>query len=381
MKMIFKKAAAAIPVLAAAVTLIALDAPKSINAASETVSGGHSHSVCGNLEHEGCTHENIEFEPFPENAELIQEKSYYLTKDIVLDEQKRIFIQKGTTNICLNGYSIKKEGGQIIDINSIQGQGAVLNICDCDSRKVSGKILNTSDDSEYACISVIDQSEFNLYGGIVDGGANGMGIEVEKISDGVSQGGSANIYGGTVQTQYNCALWIDDSDTFLFVFGGKIKSNGYYAVVVTGERSNVSICGGEVIGSAADCETIYICGEEAAVTINGGSVTGENYGAAYCVYGTLNITDGEVKSESYKGSTIYNEDTLVLSGGTVSCSGYYGITNFGGGKTTISGGELKSDGSAINNLANSEVEIEGGDISSEDYSGIYNEGSACRGIG
>ncbi|MDE6580693.1 MAG: hypothetical protein K2K41_09190, partial [Ruminiclostridium sp.] len=372
MKMFLKRIVGAVSALTAAVTLIALNAPKSINAASETISGGHSHVMCGNLVHDNCTHENIEFEPFPENNEILRGKSYYLTKDIVLDKQTRIFIEQGTTNICLNGYSIKKEGGQIIDINSIQGQGAVLNICDCDSRTgVSGKIINTSDDSEYACISVIDQSEFNLYGGIVDGGANGIGIEVEKISDGVSQGGSANIYGGTVQTQYNCALWIDDSDTSLSVFGGKIKSDGYNAVVVTGERSNVLICGGEVIGSAADYETIYIYGEEAAVTINGGSITGENYGAAYCVYGTLNITGGEVKSESYKGSTIYNEDTLVLSGGTVSCSGYYGITNFGGGKTTISGGELKSDGSAINNLADSEVEIDGGDISSEDYSGIY----------
>lgn len=54
-----------------------------------------------------------------------------MTKDIELTENQRIFVEKGTTNICLNGYSIKKEGDQIIDINNIGGEYAELNICDC----------------------------------------------------------------------------------------------------------------------------------------------------------------------------------------------------------------------------------------------------------
>ena len=121
-------------------------------------------------------------------------KSYYLTKDIVLGENSRIFVEKGVSNLCLNGHSITKANGQIIDINQIDGQSAELNICDCVG---TGKIINTSPVSGYACIAVIDDSRFNLYGGCIDGG---------KLTGGavcVWNNGTLNASGGEIISDMN----------------------------------------------------------------------------------------------------------------------------------------------------------------------------------
>lgn len=121
-------------------------------------------------------------------------KSYYLTKDIVLGENSRIFVEKGVSNLCLNGHSITKANGQIIDINQIDGQSAELNICDCAG---TGKIINTSPVSGYACIAVIDDSRFNLYGGCIDGG---------KLAGGavcVWNNGTLNASGGEIISDMN----------------------------------------------------------------------------------------------------------------------------------------------------------------------------------
>lgn len=184
-------------VVAFAVTLsciLVFDMPQ--KAAAE---GTHSHKACAGTAHDGCTHGNIEFEPYPDiennGGIILRGKSYYLTKDIVLSENSRIFVEKGVSNLCLNGHSITKANGQIIDINQIDGQSAELNICDCVG---TGKIENTSETSGYACITVIDDSSFNLYSGGIDGGAQGGGIEVCNSASWIGAGGTANIYGGSV---------------------------------------------------------------------------------------------------------------------------------------------------------------------------------------
>ena len=381
MNKLIKKVVSAVTALAVTLSVaVMFDVPEKISAAAEE---SHSHKVCVGTAHDGCAHENIEFEPFPDLEDntrqpILRGKNYYLTKDIVLEGDGRIFVEKGVTNICLNGHSITKANGQIIDINQIDGQPAVLNICDCVG---TGKITNTSDVSGYACITVIDDSRFNLYGGCIDGGVQGGGIDVHNYGGAT---GAANIYGGSVQTRDNYGVWLHDYGSSLSVYGGEIRTSGYHTVYVTDEHCKASVYGGKISGSSDIYSAFCVRGEGASVDINGGEVIGQsNQGTIKCIQGTVEIKGGEVKSESQNGSCIVNFDTLIVSDGTVSCSGYYGIRNYvdyndgqvSPGKTTISGGVINSDGSAIYNYEEATVEITGGVMTSGQYSAIYNYGN------
>ena len=378
MKKFLKKVFAAVLVLPLLLSVAAIDVPwKTMAVADSNTDTVHKHKVCEGVEHDGCAHQEVEFTPFPTinagDSLVLRGQNYYLTEDVVLSGTGRIFVDKGVTNICLNGFSIKKENGEIIDINEIDGQTAELNICDCTG---NGRIENTTENGDYACISVIDDVVLNIYSGTVDG-VNSGGITIDNTNSG--RGGSVNIYGGAVRAKDNCAIWLAKSDTHLSVYGGEISSSDYYAVLVWGEGScegsTVSVYGGEIKSAADKFEALAIRAEGTSAAVYGGFVTGEKYAAAYCKQGTLNIDGGEVRSKNTTGSCIYNTDILVVSGGTVSCSGYYAINNYSGGSTTIRGGEINSDGAAINNKAGSEVKIEGGNITSEQYSGIYNYGT------
>lgn len=90
---IIKRVAAIVIALA-----VVFDVPRKIIAAAEET---HSHKACGELTHNDCTHEDIEFEPFPDDTtEILRDKSYYLTKDIVLSGNDRLFVEKGGTSGC-----------------------------------------------------------------------------------------------------------------------------------------------------------------------------------------------------------------------------------------------------------------------------------------
>jgi len=352
--------------------------PENAAAMGET-RDSHVHKVCSDLIHDNCTHEDITFEPFPgDNAHIFRSKNYYLTEDIVLGENDRIYIEGGVTNICLNGHFIKKAGGQIIDINEINGNSAALNICDCQG---GGKIENTSTDdtdaASYAAISVIDNSELNVYSGTIDGGAKGIGITVNYSSSAEDEKeGTANIYGGTVQAAEGVGVWLSASNTSLNVYGGSVTSTGNLAISANSDRCNVTVSGGDVIGNASRDEAIYIYGENTKVTISGGSVIGNNYTAILCSKGTLEIKGGEVVFKKTTGSAVKNRGTLVLSdNGKITCKGFYGIWNYDGGKAVISGGTIDSDGAAIYNSAGCEAKIEDGDILSQNYVALYNYSS------
>ena len=382
MNKIIKSVVSAVTALAVTLSVtVMFDVPEKILAAAEVT---HLHKVCVGTAHDGCAHENIEFKPYPNDSDkaiVFRGDSYYLTEDIVLSGNSRFFVEKGVANLCLNGHSIKKDNGQIIDINNIDGQRAELNICDCAG---TGKIENTSDVSGYACITVIDDSSFNLYGGCIDGGVQGGGIEVCNSASWIGSGGTANIYGGSVQTRDNYGVWLHDYGSSLSVYDGEIQASGYHTVYVTDEHCKASVYGGKISGSSDIYSAFCVRGEGASVDINGGEVIGQsNQGTIKCIQGTVEIKGGEVKSESQNGSCIVNFDTLIVSDGTVSCSGYYGIRNYvdyndgqvSPGKTTISGGVINSDGSAIYNYEEATVEITGGVMTSGQYSAIYNYGN------
>ncbi len=361
--------------------LIMFELPEKAIAAAGGSGGAHVHKACNGLAHDGCNHEDITYEPFPdyETAHIFRGKSYYLTDDVVIDtstdQGRRFFVEEGVTNICLNGFSIKKAGGEIIDIDYVRSRSATLNICDC---RGGGKIENTlnddSDDAFYAAVSVINDCELNVYGGTIDGGEKGVGVRLAKNSTDLA-GGTANIYGGAIKAADNFGVWLCDTDTSLNVYGGSITSTGCCAISVEDERCSVSISGGEVIGSANGDEAIYIKGENAKVTISGGSVIGENHTAIRCVKGTLEITGGEVKLEKASGSAITNKAAFVLSGGKITCKGNYAIENYGNANLTISGGTVKANSYILYNRPDGLASITGGNLLPDTYNFAWNNGT------
>lgn len=361
------------------------------SAAEET----HVHKECIGSDHEGCTHGDTVYKPFPyelfteDNHQVIIRENCYLTKDLVLDEVwGRIFVDSGsrdslTVNLCLNGYSIIKNDSTIIEVfgflkdgSTTESKTAILNICDCQG---GGCIKNTSENAEYSCVDVNWDSMLNLYSGTIESrSGNAIMIEGDQNNGRNDKYGSANIYGGTVRSsggsEYT-AVWLYGPNRSLNVYGGEITADGSNAVYAQGEGSRVTISGGKVIGKSDDYETVCAAGDGAVISISGGQVIGENCGAIYCKEGTVNITGGEVSTKGSTATCIYNNDALIISDGRIACDGYYAVTNRSGGKTTISGGEIKSAGAAVNNKANSEVKISGGNINSDNYAGIYNYGN------
>ncbi len=385
MNKLFKKITSLVIALVMIITPAVLFYVPNMTAAAE---GVHSHKVCGGLAHEGCTHGDIEFEPYPsDGGAILRGKNYYLTKDIVLGENQRIFVEKGVTNICLNGHSIKKEYGQIIDINNIDGQTAELNICDCTGK---GRIENISETSGYACINVIDDSTLNIYGGTIDGGAQGSGIDVESSTGTITRGGSVNIYGGVISSDNNacvyvshvtdCGCWNFEEESCqyssiansLSIYGGEMRSNGYYTIFALGKGSTVSIYRGKIIQNDDYYDALAIKGDGASATISGGQVISENSDGVYCWKGALKVNGGSINSVT--GTAIYNsEDCHVqIGGGTISSGNKDKSTIRNYGAFEISNGNIDSDSAyAIQNYENANLKISGGTVNGSGYA-LYN---------
>lgn len=126
------------------------------------------------------------------------------------------------------------------------------------------------------------------------------------------------------------------------------------------------VYGGKISGSSDNYYTIEVNGTGASLDISGGEIIGEKKFTVDCTRGTVEIKDGEVKSENTTGICIYNNDTLVVD---------YNNGEVSHGITTISGGIINSAGDAIYNGEESTVEIKGGKINSEKYYGIENYGT------
>lgn len=365
--------------------------------------GTHSHKACGGTAHEGCTHGDIEFEPYPgDRGVILRGKNYYLTKDIVLGETDRIFVEKGVSNICLNGHSIKKDNGFIIDINNIENQTAELNICDCTG---NGRIENISGESGYACISVIDDSTLNLYGGTIDGGTEGVGIDASNSEGWTGDGGSINIYGGAVHTDQDACVWLYNYDNSLSVYGGELRSSGYHTVYSYSDNSTISICGGKIIGSSDSYDTLVIYGEGALGSISGGEVISENFDGIYLRQGALKINGGTVNSaartaiynsngcevvidgsnakvsggtissDNRENSAIRNYGTFKMLNGNITGKGTYAIQNNKNGVLEISGGTVDSNKYTLYNLADGIASIKGGSITTTSSNSVWNNGT------
>ena len=152
----------------------------------------------------------------------INEGNYFLTADVTLSDSWSV--PHGITNLCLNGYTIRKADGT----GSFYGlicisEGNNLNICDC-SEHMSGTIDGgTAYETLYAFGS---DSTLSLYGGRVTGGNAGVEMEngstfrmyggsVMGLSTGVGVGenGAFRMTGGAI-TGNNMGVLVDSESTF-----------------------------------------------------------------------------------------------------------------------------------------------------------------------
>lgn len=364
MKAFYKRIVATATAAAVILTsTLVLGAPKGVSAAT----GGekHTHKICCETAHGDCAHENVEFEPFSfefdseDSQYILRGQNLYLTENIEMPEKSRLFVEKGVTNICLNGFSITKNGDEIIDINIIDGEDAVLNICDCRGGG-SIKAIPGSKEEYFECIRVIDGSVLNIYGGTISGGSDTCGIYIHSSSKNpvqAAKGGTVNIYGGKVYSEDNCAVYSDGKNNTVTVYGGEVSSDTWYSICADKGNDTVTICGGNA------SQSIY---NDAGSTleIKGGNVSSESDSAIYN-FGSLIISGGDISSVNDCAIRNYNGGESEINSGNVSSEQDYAILNFNGARLEISGGNISSAESyAIQNNNGAESEINGGIVSS-----------------
>ncbi len=109
--------------------------------------------------------------------------SYYLPENIALDGSIDI---SGDVNICLNGNIISTDTSCEAVFCFTANK---LTVCDC---RTAGKILVNDSKKNTGAVSLGNQASFDLYGGTISGGYNG-----------VNGSGAVSLYGGTITGNKN----------------------------------------------------------------------------------------------------------------------------------------------------------------------------------
>ena len=246
---------------------------------STFASGNHQHCICGKVHKKIGDHANkelIDFQPWSDSEKLPDKAgNYYLTCNVTLHnttdestyERKGWTPESGTT-ICLNGYSIILDSGNLEAI-VIKG-GQTFNITDCTGNgSITGSAGHAVSIAGKDSYWGKDEGEntFNMYN------ANIKNVSSSSIGAGVyiSDGSFFNMYGGAVSGN---------------------TTNYYAAGIFIGKNAKANIAGGKISDNKAE-------------SVNG------NYAFGGGIYnkGTLNITEKSIisgNSSSHYGGGIYN---------------------------------------------------------------------------
>lgn len=168
--------------------------------------------------------------------------SYYLSDDLKLTDEKKLNVS-GNVNICLNGHNL--------EANIIPGSGAVLNICDCAG---GGTITNSSG---HVIAFRNNGATVNIYSGTLK-----TVYEANTIIDFEGYtGNTLNLYGGTVEYEYNDICTAIGSRTLtLNLYGGKVTSKSANGIVVLSGKIN--LCGNTEITAPNGYDSIKVYGKE-----------------------------------------------------------------------------------------------------------------------
>lgn len=318
--------------------------------------GMHQHSVSTNCS--VSTGEQVTFTELNTTGGVLPEGNYYLNNDITLNRALEI---SGTTNLCLNGHTLRYGGGSLDSVITV-APDVTLNICDCgDTGSITGGKLNGI---------YIRKGTVNFYGGAITGNsAPKRGDTDPPVLDGglrpVSGGGvlivqgTFNMYGGKISNNMN-------TDAVGTAQGGGVCVGINGSSDITG--GTFHMYGGTISENASGSHGGGIaCALYTKTVIYGGTISNNTAyvgGGIDVGGGTLLIKDGEISNNTARndggGMRIYNTFSRVeLSGGRISNN----ISNGNGGGLCIDAGEfLMSGGEITNNTATSSTYGMGGGI-------------------
>lgn len=175
-------------------------------------------------------HNDITWEAWTETDRLPDTAgNYYLTEDVTLSDNW--LVPKNTTNLCLNGNSIRITKANTNAIAVYEGYSQ-LNLYNCtDGGHVEGVQISNS------------LAEFAMYGGEISG--------VNGSYGGVQNHGNFVMYGGKItQNQATFGGGVLTSGTFSMLGGeisGNISENGGAVYIIPGGRESKIIVGGSAV--------------------------------------------------------------------------------------------------------------------------------------
>ena len=245
----------------------------------------------------GHVHGDVIFQPWTDSTALPDTPgSWALDGDVTLSATWTV--PEGSTNLCLNGHTIRGTGGAVIQVPS----GAVLNLYDCQG---GGKV--TGGTSGGVSVSGI----FNMAGGAISGNSASNGGGVSVYSGGVFNMNDGSISGNTAYG--GGGVYLDPGAVFN-MSGGSISGNTATGFMGTmGGGGGVRVMGG----------TLNMTGG----SISGNSATGtmgfdQNGGGVIAINGTFRMTGGTISGNSGTATGgVYLASSPANIGGSASITG------------------------------------------------------------
>lgn len=272
---------------------------------------GHEHYLCG--EQSECAYYRnhdeesslTTFSKWDDAANLPENGSYYLTKDITLGST---WTPTGNVKLCLNGHKISgPDGADAISVPD----GIDVTITTCEGDSLAGEEAKVCHET----------------------GASGNGVNV-------AQGGTFTLYDGKI-TSNTCG--VNNAGTFIMYDGsitGNNNDNGAGGVINSG---NIKLYGGSITGnsSAADAPGSVLAQNGSTVTLGGSpKITGNTSGSEntacnlYLADGVLITVDTSNAFNGKAGVSVANQDILTdydkiitISENTVSSYSYFEADN------------------------------------------------------
>ena len=358
----------------------------------------HKHCVCGTgeLTAGNCSHEEKEWTGISDLNGITGEGYYYLTQEVTIDSAWEC--PNGVT-LCLNGYSITREGNDEQNIYDVGGNAVIkinnsISFALTDCQETVGTITHKAGVSGEG---VYNAGKFTMYNGKLSGN-NG----------GVTNQGTFEMYGGTISqntAKYGGGVYNKETGTFN-MYSGTITDNTASPVYVNYydggggvyNEGTFSMSGGHIFQNKSTNYGGGVNNGSGTFEMSGGEIskntTTNRGGGVFNKGGTFIMSDAAKISENkamYGGGVYKESGTFTMSGGTITGNIAAGSSTYasGGGvynqadAFTMSGGTITQNksqysGGGVNNGSGT-FEMSGGAITGNETEvhggGVYNNGT------
>ena len=309
-----------------------LCAPNATCSASDDTSKG-AYMVKTKIVH---NHNDIDFTEWDQSNSLPNTAgSYYLTSDVTISSTWTV--PQGTTNLCLDGHTIKGSGVEnVIRVEA----GCTLTVCDC---KTTGTITGGRSYSgyRYGAGVYVTNGHFVLKSGTISGNSltagatGGGGVETE------GEDAIFDMYGGTIcnnEAGYGGGVYVRGGTFNLYdgiISNNKALSTDGGGVHVYGSASTFNMYGGSIINNTAKAGGGIGVSGGGTVNISSGTISGNT---STQVGG--GITNRRTNASGDMNANISVSGTPVISG-NIGAGATNNVYLFGGIVLNI-GGVLES---------------------------------------